>query len=242
MDTNQPLQHLAIIPDGNRRWAKKQALPTPRMYDEGGNKLSQITEAAFNEDVVNVTLWVGSRSNLQARSKVQVQVLEDLYIKKFNELAEDSLVHEKQIKIVVLGEWQDLVRNEVNLAIERAMSRTAHYSSGRQLTVLVGYDGRRERGAAVQALLNDRPSDVPSDPAAADQLLRKYSWTGQLPDVDLVIRTGAWQDPHNSAGFLSLLTNESQYAYPPVLWPDFTPNMLHEVLEDFAARERRMGK
>jgi undecaprenyl diphosphate synthase len=73
-------------------------------------------------------------------------------------------------------------------------------------------------------------------------LLRQNSWTGHLPDVDLVIRTGSGADPHNSAGFLSLLTDNAQFAFLDTLWPDFTPDHLNKVLDDFVARERRMGK
>lgn len=109
----------------------------------------------------------------------------------------------------------------------------------------MGYDGRRERGAAAASLAQSYAQTqqaIPEDVLEMDALLQSHAWTGHLPDVDLIVRTGAWEDPHNSAGFLGFLTAESQFSFPEVLWPDFTPAVLETVLADFTRRERRKGK
>lgn len=115
------------------------------------------------------------------------------------------------------------------------MAKTAHRSS-RELTLLIDYSGNRERTEAVRSLLL-HPSTTDFEHA-----LRKHSWTGHLPDLDLIIRTGSWTDPHNSAGFMNLLADEVQYAFPEKLWPDFTGSDLEQIITDFKARERRHGK
>jgi len=233
-------EHVAIIPDGNRRWAKQHGIKADKdIYNAGGERTAEVLEACFKKDVRHVSVWVGSRSNLINRPKRFVEELENLYKTKVAELAEHRMIHEHDVLIDVVGEWRELLRPDVSAALQNAMDTTQQYNE-RVLTILVGYDGQRERGAAVQSLL-ESGDDAPDDLEDASELLRKHSWTGQLPEVDLVIRTGAWQDPHNSAGFMSLLTNESQYAFPEVLWPDYTAEMLGDTLDDFNQRERRKG-
>lgn len=240
--SNTPIiNHLAIIPDGNRRWAKKRAISLEgKIYEKGSEKTFEIINAALREDIAFVTFWASSYANLLARPKGFVNATEDMYVKKFNELAKNELIHKQQVKIEVYGEWRNILQPKTIDSIQNAINATNQYSK-RQLTILVGYDGHRERGAAVLAMLKDSPA-LPADLSDADDLLKNYAWTNSLPSADLVIRTGAWQDPHNSAAFLSLQTGESQYSFPKVLWPDFTPELLREILTDFAKRERRLGK
>lgn len=237
----QLLRHLAIIPDGNRRWAKKNSISAEaRMYEEGGRKIAEIAEAAFDKGVTYLTLWGSSYANLASRPKALVGAIDKIYEQKFVELATHPIIFEQKVHIEVLGEWRSMLGVKTIAAAQRAIDATKDHSE-RFLTVLIGYDGRRERGASVQQLLKERP-ESPGDFMDADALLKKYSWTGHLPDVDLVIRTGAWSDPHNSANFLGFLTGETQLAFPEVLWPDFTADMLKDICDDFAGRERRHGR
>lgn len=235
------LNHLAIIPDGNRRWARQHMIKAQKqIYQKGGDKVFEIVEAAFNQDVPNVTFWASSYANLVDRPKDFVNAMEDMYKKNFLDLAEHPLIHNNQVRIEVKGEWQDLLAPDTIEAMQLAVDKTAHYEK-RLLTILAGYDGSRERGAAVSKLLKAESNQVSDDLLADNSLLRQASWTGHLPDIDLTIRTGAWQDPHNSAGFLSLISDEAQFAFPSVLWPDFSSEQLAEIVEDFSTRERRKG-
>lgn len=240
-----PLTHLAIIPDGNRRWAKQHGIGNEKkVYEQGSDTTFEILKAALDANVQYVTFWASSYANLLARPKLLVNAIEKIYAKKFQELVTMPLIHEHQVRVEVCGEWLTILKPQTIAAMKEAMQATAHYTK-RQLTVLVGYDGQRERGAAALELLKNAAKLTLPDTSnlqAATDLLRRFAWTGHLPDVDLVVRTGSWEDPHNSAGFLSLLTSESQLAFPKVLWPDFTPAMLHDLLADFAHRERRMGR
>ncbi len=239
-DTSK-LNHLAIIPDGNRRWARQHMIKAQQqIYKKGGDKVFEIVEAAFNQGVPTVSFWASSYANLVDRPKDFVSAMEDMYKKNFLELAEHPLIHNNQVRIEIQGEWRDLLAPDTIEAMQLAVDKTAHYKE-RLLSILAGYDGSRERGAAVKKLLQSTDNQSPKDILAANKILRQSSWTGHLPDVDLVIRTGAWQDPHNSAGFLSLLTDETQFAFPNVLWPDFSAKYLAEIIEEFEARERRKG-
>lgn len=237
---NTQLTHLALILDGNRRWAKQHGLGEAAVYNQAGRNIGSILEAAYDLGIQCVSLWVGSYANLASRNPVLVKALDKVYADKFKELLTHPSVIAKQVKIEVIGEWRSLLSAAAKTAAQKAMQATAHHL-GPKLVMLIGYDGTRERGAAVQSLLKSQAS-VPKGPVEAEALLRRHSWSGHLPNVDLIIRTGVWQDPHNSAGFYGFLTGESQYSFPAVLWPDFTPAILRDICVDFSGRQRRYGK
>lgn len=243
MNSQSPINHIAFVPDGNRRWARAHGIGSEKqVYEQGSDKTFELIKASFESNIPCVTFWGSSYANLMARPKPLVGAIEAIYAKKFREMATHHLIHEYEVNIQVFGEWRDVLKPKTIAAIQQAIDATAHYTK-RRLNVLVGYDGVRERGAAALAMIHNASSiqNTTELPQAA-QLLRSYAWTGHLPDVDLIVRTGAWQDPHNSAGFLSLITAESQFAFPQVLWPDFTADMLKNIIVDFANRERRLGK
>jgi undecaprenyl pyrophosphate synthase len=275
------LQHLALICDGNRRWGKRNGLRlSADFYLKSGLNGRDIAIAAFEYGVANVSVWIGSVANLTARGSIEVRALNKAYTAFFEDEKNLAYALKNRIKIDCIGRWRELLEPATVRAIEKTVAATADFpDDSRRLTVLIGYDGTDERGAALQQLLaspddisfragsgvttpvataeprNDGREDVVregnSSGKRADKkdvlnnysdLLRQNSWTGHLPDVDLTIRTGCADDPHNSAGFLSMLVDNVQYAFLDTLWPDFTPEMLHQVLDNFAARERRMGK
>lgn len=230
--------HLAIIPDGNRRWAKKHGLKGYReLYQRGVDGLLDIAEAAFDAGVTHLSLWASSHANMTNRSSDFAVNIDRVFRDNIARFANHPVIEKYDVKIDVIGEWRDSLRAETIAVIEDAMAKTAHRMN-RRLTLLIDYSGTRERDAAVQSLVDSPPaSDEP-----ASQSLRARTWTGHLPDLDLIVRTGSWEDPHNSAGFMSLLADETQFSYPELLWPEFSGEQLNAVIDDFHARERRMGK
>lgn len=229
--------HIAIIPDGNRRWAKQNGIRGyMSLYDRGIDNLVTITESAFEQGVTHLSLWGSSHANLADRSSEFFTTIDRVFHKHIHQFANHPIIDKYDVRINVIGEWRDSLTPKTVEAFEQAMEKTAHHSS-RELTLLIDYSGTRERAAAVRSILTGPNSGI-----SAGQLLRAKSWTGHLPDLDLIIRTGSWQDPHNSAGFMSLLADEVQFAFPEVLWPDFTPTYLHDTIDDFRRRERRHGK
>jgi undecaprenyl diphosphate synthase len=229
--------HLAIIPDGNRRWAKQNGLKGYKsLYERGIDGLLAVTQSAFNSNVTHLSLWGSSHANLADRSSEFFSSIDRAFRNNVHKFAEHPVIDQYDIRINVIGEWHDSLTPKTIEAFESAIAKTAHHKS-RELTLLIDYSGTRERTAAVHSILTDTESDVPTE-----QLLRSRSWTGHLPSLDLIVRTGSWTDPHNSAGFMSLLADETQFSFPELLWPDFTGEHLATIIDDFRARERRHGK
>lgn len=245
------LRHIAIIPDGNRRWAAARGLPLWDGVRTGVKTAEAVFEAVRQRGIPWCTFWASSYDNLVKRPRTERTVLNELFAGWFSRLAENTTVHREQVRVRVLGEWPDLLADAAVRAIERVQSVTANYR-GPSLTFLVGYDGDRELVAAVRELLQQgtggrepHSAEAPRGRQATGDLtigdLRKHSWTKDLPEVDLLIRTGSWEDPHRSANFLSLLTSNVQESYPRLHWPDFSEDELQRVIDDFAARGRRLG-
>lgn len=239
------INHLAIIPDGNRRWAKKQGIfDEEKIYQKGADRIKEIVEAIANHDINHLTFWTSSLANLQGRSGHFREIINSFYAKNFNALAENQTIMKKGVKIQVFGEWENNLDQRAIKAIKNAISATTR-NEKKILNVLIGYNGKRELGAATIELMNAlaRGSIIPSQSVEeAEFELRKRAWTGNLPPVDLIIRTGSWEDPHLSADFLIFLVGESQLAFPRIFWPDFSKEELHKIISAYDKRERRFGK
>ena len=239
------IRHLALILDGNRRWGNQHGIAMNiDFYVQSGLLGQDIARTVFDRGIDYLTIWIGSISNLTKRSALELKALNKAYKKFFSDPDNLQFMKERRIKIDCFGRWRDLLESSTITVIEKALLETADFAdSGKILTVLIGYDGSDERGEALRNILNSAGKQEKNlQSKELNNLLRKKSWTGHLPDVDLVIRTGSGIDPHNSAGFLSLLTDNVQYEFLDTLWPDFTSDDLSGILNEFANRERRMGK
>lgn len=231
--------HVAIIPDGNRRWAKQRGLKGYKdLYNQGINRTLEVTQSAFNHGVTHLSLWGSSHANIADRDGDFFKSIDKLYRDNINRFANHELISQHDVRIEAIGEWRDSLSQATIDVIDEAMEKTAH-RRGKVLTLLLDYSGNRERAAAL-LLASQQEPPVTQDEAI--RLLRNSSWTRNLPEVDLIVRTGSWQDPHNSAGFFNLIADEAQYAFPEVLWPDFNAEMIASIIENFQARERRRGK
>lgn len=213
-------RHLAIIPDGNRRWARARGLPASEGHRAGISRVGEIAEAAWGAGVEVFTFWWGSPANLQLRDpdevKVIVGVLRDWLVRSAPRLLE---AHGAAFEIH--GRWQELCP-ELGPGVRAA--RAASGEGPRKLVLLMAYDGRDELRAA----------------AAAGGDFEAALWTGHLPDVDLVVRTGG--EPHWSAAFLAWRAANAQLAFPEVRWPDFDGDTLRGLLSGQAEVARRFGR
>lgn len=238
------LNHIAIIPDGNRRWGKINKISNDySLYEIGANNFHDTINYLFEHNVKHVTFWLSSLSNLKNRPIPLIKATNRLYYKKFKELLNDSSLMENRIKINVIGSWNSTLENKTIKLIEKLIYKTRDNDKA-ILTLLIAYDGKTERGEAIKSLLNSVNTNNYLEESAEnlEELMRMNSWTGSLPNVDLLIRTGSWEDPHNSADFLSLLTGESQFIFPESYWPEYSTIELKKSLENFFERERRKGK
>lgn len=231
------LFHLAIIPDGNRRWAQQNGINGyKKLYDIAIDRLVDITGTAFEEGVTHLSLWGSSHANLTGRSSDFFKGIDMAFRTNVHKFSNHPILDKYDVRINIIGEWRDSLSPKTVQAFEEVIKKTAHRKS-RELTLLIDYSGTRERNDAVASLLANPLVDEPKD-----MVLRSRSWTGHLPELDLIIRTGSWNDPHNSAGFMSLLSDETQLSFPKVYWPDFTPDLLKEIIHEFQLRERRRGQ
>jgi len=229
-------KHIAIIPDGNRRWTRKKGLQPWLGHRFGINALEKLLLKARELKIPYFTFWGGSWDNLTKRSKIEVNFLFKLYTKYFKKAAKDRRIHQNKVKINALGRWKEIAPIESQKAIEKAMEATKNYDKY-FLTFLLAYNGTDEMRECIQkiAKLNPKTKVTP-------KLIKENLWTKDLPLVDLVIRTGCQGDPHLSAGFMMWDTAYSQLYFTQTLFPDFGPEEFKNIIKDYASRQRRFGK
>ncbi len=233
MTANIP-NHVAIIPDGNRRWAtthKKEVIWGG--HEQGALQFEQVMRAAFKAGVTYLTIWAASEDNLVRRSKEETGFLVKLLINELRRLHNSPETAEQEIRVRVIGSGVATAGSSELAAAVHAIEEKTKGNKKKQLTILFGYDGRTDMIHAIQEL-RDTTYEI------RHESVTKALLTKELPDVDLVIRTGG--EPHNSAGFLMWQTANSQLYFTPTLWPDFGPAELEKALADFNTRERRLGK
>ncbi len=231
-------KHVAIIPDGNRRWAGKENLPAFKGHFEGANNFKRVLSAALSLKIKYLTIWGGSFDNLTKRKKIEIKTLLLIYKNYFQELFGEKITYEKKVKVQVLGRFKEILPGETVKIIEKIEEATKNYDRC-YLTFLIAYSGADEMLDAVQeiASLAKKENSLKITP----QLIKQNLWTKNLPPVDLIIRTGTENDPHNSAGFMMWDTAYSQYYFTKTLWPDFSPKEFKKAVELFTGTERRFG-
>ena len=227
------LHHIAIIPDGNRRWAKKRGLPSFLGHREGAKTTEKIFKAAFDLKIPYLTFWGSSVSNITNRSKDEVNFLFKLFETYFRKIAKDKEIRAKGVKVNVLGRWEELFPEKVKAAIRQAIKKTADYDN-HQLTLLMAYSGTDEMADAISNIKNQRSKL----PVSAEDI-KQHLWTRDLPPVDLVIRTGG--EPHWSAGFMMWDVAEAQLHFTETLWPAFSEKEFRKIVADYTKTERRFG-
>ncbi|MEX0649929.1 MAG: polyprenyl diphosphate synthase [Candidatus Andersenbacteria bacterium] len=235
MQTENTPRHIAIIPDGNRRWAKEKGLSTYEGHQQGIETFRSVLNRAADRGVQFVSMWGMSIDNFKKRDPREIAGLLKLFHTKFTELQTDKDIHDRKIKIQVLGRWKEIFPKPVRSAIEGAIAATANYDSY-TCTFLLAYNGTDEMVQAVQQIVNEEGPDTEVTP----KMIKERLLTRDLPSVDLLIRTGG--EPHNSAGFMMWDVADAQLFFTETLWPAFSPEDLDNAVEEYAGRERRRGK
>ena len=224
-----PLRHVAIIMDGNGRWAEKKGLPRSAGHQAGADAVKTTVTACRRLGLEYLTLYAFSRENW-SRPKQEVNFLFDLLLRflrqELNSLLENS------IRLNILGNWQELPF-AVRQAIKHACTKSRN---GREmvLNMALNYSGRDEILLACKTLLEQGV-----DPGAVDEAsFRRVLYTGDQPDPDLIIRTSGEQRLSN---YLIFQAAYAELYFTPVLWPDFDETELQRAIEDFQNRQRRFG-
>jgi len=222
--------HVGIILDGNRRWAKAKGLPMLEGHRQGSEVFKTISFACFERGVKYLSAYVFSTENW-TRTEEEVSYLMQLLLKAVEKYLVEF--NNKGIKIVILGSREGL-SPKVLRGIKQAEAKTASNTKG-TLALCLNYGGKQEITDAVKQIVGNvtDTDDITED--AITQALYEPS----IPDIDLLIRTSGEQ---RTSGFMLWRTAYAELYFSDKFWPDFTVADLDIALEEFAARQRRFGQ
>jgi len=221
--------HVAIIMDGNGRWAKQHGLPRLEGHKAGANNIRPIIRYLSEYHIKYVTLYSFSTENWN-RPKTEVIGLFNLFEESINK--HTSELHERGVKLRHLGRLEGLPKS-LQLAIIKATELTKN-NTKMTLSFAVNYGGRLEILDAVRHIIT---AGVPSQDIN-ETLFNNYLYTAGLPDVDLVIRTSG---EFRISNFLMWQAAYSEYYFTEVLWPDFNQAEIEKALKAYSQRQRRFG-
>lgn len=229
--------HVALIPDGNRRWAKNKGFNPWIGHLWGARVVSKILNESLNMGVKCVSFWGGSYDNLTKRTDKEINYLFNIYARYVLKLIKRKELHKNKIRVRVLGRYKEILPEKTIKDIENLEKETENYGN-HFLNLLIAYNGTDEMLHAFRSIASQK---LNSDEITEDTI-KKNLWTHSTPPVDLIIRTGEEGDPHNSAGFMMFDTAYSQYYFTKTLWPDFTPQEFKGAVQTFLKTERRGGR
>ena len=222
-------KHVAIIMDGNGRWAISRGLPRLAGHRAGSDNLRRIIRACVEFEIPYLTIYAFSTENWgRPPSEVSglMRLLEDVIDKELNEL------HEEGVRICHIGRL-DRLKPRLRKKIQDAMELTKENT---RLVIYIAFDygGRDEIVQAIQRIIRDgvRPEEVDTD------LVSRYLFTANAPDPDLIIRTSGELRVSN---FLIWQSAYSEWYVTPTYWPDFDKEEFRRALEEYARRDRRFG-
>ena len=233
LDPRRFPQHLAVIMDGNGRWAERRHLPRVAGHRAGVKAAREIIETSARLKLSMLTLYAFSLENWR-RPQAEIDFLMRLlreYLKK-----ELPAIHRNNIRLLVIGRSEQLPE-AVRRDIDEAMRFTAQ-NSGMKLVVALNYGGRAELVDAFNAILDRVRRDGLSGFRADEQTISQHLYTAGLPDPDLLIRTSGEMRVSN---FLLWQIAYAEIYVTETLWPDFSRARLFEALLDYQKRERRYG-
>lgn len=222
-------EHIAIIMDGNGRWAKKRGMPRTAGHKEGLSSAKKIVKAAALLGVKYITLYIFSTENWK-RAQEEVGFLMNLI--KNHLRAEFDFYKKNGIRIKQIGDLSGLPE-DVQKEITNAENDTEHFE-GTTCVLAINYGGRDEIVRAVKKIISQNKK---SDEITEDFLSLSLD-TGSIPPVDLLIRTGGEKRLSN---FLLWQNAYAEFVFTDVLWPDYNENEFYKNIEEFQKRNRRFG-
>jgi tritrans,polycis-undecaprenyl-diphosphate synthase [geranylgeranyl-diphosphate specific] len=228
--------HVAVIMDGNRRYANEFGLVVAAGHEKGKQKLEEMLEWCLELGIRVLTVYAFSTENV-GRDKGEVEILMGMFVKNFRALGDDERVHQHGIRIRVLGQ-KDLLPAEVQDAIAYAEGRTKGYDAY-SFNIAVGYGGREEIVHAIKKLAGAvRAGEL--DVEDIDQkVVAEYLYTSELPDPDLILRTSGEERISN---FLLWQLAYSELYFSDVYWPGFRKIDFLRAVRSYQQRVRRYGR
>lgn len=234
MDIENRLQHLAIIMDGNRRWAKQRGLPVAVGHRQGAKTLEQICRDAKDLGIKYLTVYAFSTENWH-RGADEVKALMNL-LREYLKTGLDELQKNK-VRIIFIGERYMLDDDIVDhmCEIERKTAENDEFT----LCMAISYGARQEIVSAVRSLVKLAAAGQLNAQDVDEKLLEEYLYTKDIPNPDLLVRTSGEQRISN---YLLWQIAYSELYFSDVLWPDFDRTELEKIIQNYKTRERRYGK
>ena len=234
INTENLPNHLAIIMDGNGRWAKKMGLLRSLGHENGTKSVKKTVEACAKLGVKNLTLYAFSTENWN-RPKLEVDTLMKLLVHSLKK--ELKTLQENNIRLNSIGNLSKLpapIVKELQEVLDKTKDNTRM-----TLTLALSYGSREELLNVVKNISNKVKNNIISVDAIDESIINQHLYTHNLPDVDLLIRTSG---EHRISNFLLWQIAYSELFFTEVLWPDFTEENLYEAIISYQKRERRFGK
>lgn len=233
IDKTKIPKHIAIIMDGNGRWATNRSLPRQLGHQEGMKRVVEIVECSKELGIENLTLYAFSTENWK-RPKIEVEALMNLLVLFIrNELEK---IHKNDVKIKVLGDISklpSLAQKEVTRAIDKTSD-----NKSMTLNIALNYGGRQELVEATKSILRDQKLGIINIDDIDEDTISNYLYTKNQPDPDLIIRPSGELRLSN---FLIYQSAYSEFYFSNILWPDFQKRDLYNAIIDFQKRNRRFG-
>ncbi len=226
--------HIAVILDGNGRWAKQRGFSRTEGHKAGVENLEMLINECRDLDIKYLTLYVFSTENWK-RPAFEVNNLMSLLNKYLTE-KKDVLIKEN-VRLNIIGEIEKLPSKTVNL-IKETIDQTKN-NEKLILTLAVNYGARNEIITAIKILANDVLNGKIDVDSINENIFKNYLYTHNIPDPDLLIRTSG---EYRLSNFLLWQCAYTEFWYTDVYWPDFKKKDLYEAIDNFSKRERRFGK
>jgi undecaprenyl diphosphate synthase len=234
IDTTNLPSHLAIIMDGNGRWAKQQGFLRAFGHENGTKSVKTIIEICAKLGIKNLTLYAFSSENWN-RPKLEVDTLMKILI---NSLKKELITLQKnQIKLNAIGNLSKMPE-KAQIELLDVIEKTKD-NNHMTLTLALSYGSREELVNAVKNISDKVKNNIISIDAIDDSIINEHLYTQNLPDVDLLIRTSG---EHRISNFLLWQIAYAELYFTDVLWPDFKEQDLYEAIISYQKRERRFGK
>jgi len=234
INTENIPNHIAVIMDGNGRWAKSQGFKRVSGHKKGTRAVRETVEACAELGVKNLTLFTFSTENWK-RPKLEVRTLMELLVSSLKK--ELKTMMENNIRLTAIGK-RDLLPSSVQRELDEVIKKTAD-NKHMNLVLALSYGGREELIRATKRISELVKSDKLNPEDITEETIKENLYNQELPDVDLMIRTGGEERISN---FLLWQVAYAELYFTKTLWPEFRKNDLYQALINYQNRERRFGK
>ena len=228
--------HVAVIMDGNRRYAKEFGLLVAEGHEKGKEKLEEMMAWCLELGIRVLTVYAFSTENV-TRDNEEIGILMRMFARSFDNLADDERVHKHRIRVRVLGQ-RGILPDDVKEAIERAEEKTKDYDEY-FFNIAVGYGGREEIIQAIRKMAADVVAGGLSVDDITEETFYSYLYTSDIPDPDLILRTSGEERISN---FLLWQLAYSELYFSDVYWPGFRKVDFLRAVRSYQLRKRRFGK